>query len=152
MEQLLSTCVLQLQVYRRIPMCLAAHHHCMHVHAQPSKPVLVILRQGWSYYRQALTIYQYGPHPLLGDGILYHQFSMNGGHMWSIFLCSFYYVGALHRVLSSVIQYAWDTRKKSGIWHLAENLQNNCDSRNWDSTLPITPDHSRLGIIGNYWE
>ena len=40
-------------------------------------------------------------------------------------------------------------RKKSGIWHLAENLQNNCDSRNWDSTLPITPDwFSRLRIIG----
>jgi hypothetical protein len=48
-------------------------------------------------------IYQYGPHPLLGDGILDHQFfwylqdihcrlSMNDGHVWSIFLCSFYYV------------------------------------------------------------
>jgi hypothetical protein len=39
-------------------------------------------------------------------------------------------------------------RKKSGIWHLAENLQNNCNSRNWDSTLPITPDFSWLRIIG----
>jgi hypothetical protein len=44
-------------------------------------------------------IYQYGPHPRLGDGILDHQFflylqdihlrfSMNGGHLWSIFLCT----------------------------------------------------------------
>jgi hypothetical protein len=42
--------------------------------------------------RQALTIYQYGPHPLLGDGILDHQFlwylqdihrqfSMNSEHL-----------------------------------------------------------------------
>jgi hypothetical protein len=42
--------------------------------------------------KQALTIYQYGPHPLLGDGILDHQFfwflqdihrrfSMNDGHV-----------------------------------------------------------------------
>jgi hypothetical protein len=57
----------------------------------------------WIKHRQALTIYQYGPHPLLGDGILDHQFiwylqdihlqfSMNNGHMWSISLCSFYYV------------------------------------------------------------
>jgi hypothetical protein len=39
----------------------------------------------------------------LGDGILdhqffwylqdiHHRFSMNNGHVWSIFLCSFYYV------------------------------------------------------------
>jgi hypothetical protein len=60
----------------------------------------------WIKHRQALTIYQYGPHPLLGDGILdhqflwylqdiYHLFSMNGGHVWSIFLCSFYYVMVL---------------------------------------------------------
>jgi hypothetical protein len=46
----------------------------------------------WIKHRQALTIYQYGPHPLLGDGILdhqffwylqdiHHQFSMNDGHM-----------------------------------------------------------------------
>jgi hypothetical protein len=28
----------------------------------------------WIKHRQALTIYQYGPHPLLGDGILDHQF------------------------------------------------------------------------------
>jgi hypothetical protein len=58
----------------------------------------------WIKHRQALTIYQYGPHdPLLGDGILDHQFfwylqdihrrfSMKDGHVWSIFLCSFYYV------------------------------------------------------------
>jgi hypothetical protein len=57
----------------------------------------------WIKHWQALTIYQYGPHPLLGDGILDHQFfwylqdihcqlSMNDGHVWSIFLCSFYYV------------------------------------------------------------
>jgi hypothetical protein len=86
---------------------VTAHHHCMHARAQTSEPVPVISRQGWPYYRQALTIYQYGPHPFLGDGILDHQFSMNGGHVWSIFLCSFYYVWALHRVLSSAIQYAW---------------------------------------------
>jgi hypothetical protein len=53
----------------------------------------------WIKHRQALTIDQYGPHPLLVDGILDHQFfwylqdihcqfSMNNGHMWSIFLCS----------------------------------------------------------------
>jgi hypothetical protein len=46
----------------------------------------------WIKHRQALTIYQYGPHPLLGDGILDHQFvwysqdihrrfSMNDGHV-----------------------------------------------------------------------
>jgi hypothetical protein len=57
----------------------------------------------WTKHWQSLTIYQYSPHPLLGDGILDRQFlwylqdihrwfSMNGGHMWSIFLCSFYYV------------------------------------------------------------
>jgi hypothetical protein len=45
----------------------------------------------WMKCRQALTIYQYGPHPLLGDGILDHQFlwylqdihcqfSINSGH------------------------------------------------------------------------
>jgi hypothetical protein len=28
----------------------------------------------WIKHRQALMIYQYGPHPLLGDGILDHQF------------------------------------------------------------------------------
>jgi hypothetical protein len=28
----------------------------------------------WIKHRQTLTIYQYGPHPLLGDGILDHQF------------------------------------------------------------------------------
>jgi hypothetical protein len=28
----------------------------------------------WIKHRQALSIYQYGPHPLLGDGILDHQF------------------------------------------------------------------------------
>ena len=50
----------------------------------------------WIKHQQALTIYQYGPHPLLGDGILDHQFfwylqdihrqfSMNRGR-------SFYYV------------------------------------------------------------
>jgi hypothetical protein len=55
----------------------------------------------WIKHWQALTIYQYGPHPLLGDGILdrqffwylqdiHRQFSMNNGHVWSIFLCSFY--------------------------------------------------------------
>jgi hypothetical protein len=36
-----------------------------------------------------------------------------------------------------------DTPQKSRIWHLAENLQNNCDSRNWESTLPITPNFPR---------
>jgi hypothetical protein len=53
----------------------------------------------WMKRRQAaLTIYQYGPHPLLGDGILDHpflwylqdihcRFSIIGGHVWSIFLC-----------------------------------------------------------------
>jgi hypothetical protein len=46
----------------------------------------------WIKHQQALTIYQYGPHPLLGDGILDHQFfwylqdihrqfSMNDGHV-----------------------------------------------------------------------
>jgi hypothetical protein len=46
----------------------------------------------WMKRRQAFTIYQYGPHPLLGDGILDHQFlwdlqdihrrfSINGGHV-----------------------------------------------------------------------
>jgi hypothetical protein len=46
----------------------------------------------WIKHQQALTIYQYGPHPLLGDGILdhqflwylqdiHHRFSMNGGHV-----------------------------------------------------------------------
>jgi hypothetical protein len=46
----------------------------------------------WIKHRQTLTIYQYGPHPLLGDGILDHQFfwylqdihrqfSMNDGHV-----------------------------------------------------------------------
>jgi hypothetical protein len=61
------------------------------------------LRTEWIKHRQALMIYQYGPHPLLGDGILDHQFfwnlqdihcrfSMNDGHVWSIFLCSFCYV------------------------------------------------------------
>jgi hypothetical protein len=46
----------------------------------------------WIKHQQALTIYEYGPHPLLGDGILDHQFfwhlqdihrrfSMNDGHM-----------------------------------------------------------------------
>jgi hypothetical protein len=46
----------------------------------------------WIKHQQALTIYQYGPHPLLGDGILdhqifwylqdiHHQFSMNNGHV-----------------------------------------------------------------------
>jgi hypothetical protein len=61
------------------------------------------LQTEWIKHQQALTIYQYGPHPLLGDGILDHQFfwylqdihrrfSMNNGHVWSIFLCSFYYV------------------------------------------------------------
>jgi hypothetical protein len=50
-------------------------------------------------HQQTLTIYQYGPHSLLGDGILDHQFlwylqdihrrfSMNGGHEWWIFLCT----------------------------------------------------------------
>jgi hypothetical protein len=63
----------------------------------------------------------------LGDGILdhqfvwylqdiHHRFSMNVGHVWSIFLCSFYYVmvvllfwgheRALHRVLSLLIHSA----------------------------------------------
>jgi hypothetical protein len=32
------------------------------------------LETEWIKHRQALTIYQYGPHPLLGDGILDHQF------------------------------------------------------------------------------
>jgi hypothetical protein len=61
------------------------------------------LRTEWIKHWQALTIYQYGPHPLLGDGILDHQFiwylqdihrrfSMNNGHVWSISLCSLYYV------------------------------------------------------------
>jgi hypothetical protein len=46
----------------------------------------------WIKHQQALTIYQYRPHPLLGDGILDHQFfwdlqdihrrfSMNDGHV-----------------------------------------------------------------------
>jgi hypothetical protein len=46
----------------------------------------------WIKHRQALTIYQDGPHPLLGGGILDHQFfwnlqdihrrfSMNDGHV-----------------------------------------------------------------------
>jgi hypothetical protein len=46
----------------------------------------------WIKRRQALMIYQYGPHPLVGDGILDHQclwylqdihcrFSTNGGHV-----------------------------------------------------------------------
>jgi hypothetical protein len=46
----------------------------------------------WIKHQQALTIYQYCPHPLLGDGILDHQFfwylqdihrrfSMNSGHV-----------------------------------------------------------------------
>jgi hypothetical protein len=46
----------------------------------------------WIKHRQALTIYQYGPHPLLQDGILdhqffwylqdmHHRFSMNDGHV-----------------------------------------------------------------------
>jgi hypothetical protein len=46
----------------------------------------------WIKRQQALTIYQYGPHPLIGDGILDHKFlwclqdihrrfSMNGGHV-----------------------------------------------------------------------
>jgi hypothetical protein len=46
----------------------------------------------WIKHQQALMIYQYGPHPLLGDGILdhqffwylqdiHHQFSMNDGHV-----------------------------------------------------------------------
>jgi hypothetical protein len=50
------------------------------------------LRTEWIMHRQALMIYQHGPHPLLGDGILDHQFlwylqdihrrfSMNGGHV-----------------------------------------------------------------------
>jgi hypothetical protein len=43
-------------------------------------------------------------------------------------------------------------RKKLGIWHLAENLQNNCNSRNWDSTIPITPNFSWLRIIGKNQE
>jgi hypothetical protein len=61
------------------------------------------LRTEWMKSRQALMIYQYyGPHPLLGDGILDHQFlwylqaihcrfSINSRHVWSIFLF-FYYV------------------------------------------------------------
>jgi hypothetical protein len=61
------------------------------------------LRTEWMKCWQALlTIYQYDPHPLLGEGILDHQFlwylqdihrrfSINSGHVWSIFLC-FYYV------------------------------------------------------------
>jgi hypothetical protein len=63
----------------------------------------------------------------LGDGILDHQFlwylqdihrrfSMNSGHVWSIFsmffllcygLTTILRSRALHRVLSLVIQYAW---------------------------------------------
>jgi hypothetical protein len=31
------------------------------------------LRTEWMKRRQALTIYQYDPHPLLGDGIVDHQ-------------------------------------------------------------------------------
>jgi hypothetical protein len=79
----------------------------------------------WIKHRQALTIYQYGPHPLLGDGILDHQFfwylqdihcqfSMNSGHVCqsSMFFLLCYDLTtilrsrALHRVLSLAIQYA----------------------------------------------
>jgi hypothetical protein len=81
----------------------------------------------WIKYRQALMIYQYGPHPLLGDGILHHQFfwylqdihrSPILNERWThvINLSTFFLLcydlttilrsRALHRVLSSVIQYA----------------------------------------------
>ncbi len=53
-------------------------------------------------------IYEYGPHPLLGDDILDHQFfwhlqdihrqvSMNDGHMWSINLSMFFLFSKLRR-------------------------------------------------------
>jgi hypothetical protein len=79
----------------------------------------------WIKHRQALTIYQYGPHPLLGDGILDHQFFVLTRHSspilnerWTrvINLSMFFSLcydlttilrsRALHRVLSSAIQYA----------------------------------------------
>ncbi len=79
----------------------------------------------WIKHRQALMIYQYHPHPLLGDGILDHQFlrylqdihrlfSMNGGHARVINLSMFFLLcyglttilrsRALHWVLSLAIQ------------------------------------------------
>jgi hypothetical protein len=76
------------------------------------------LRTEWMKRQQALTIYQYGPHPLLGDGILDHQFlwylqdihgqfSINNWHVWWICLCFLIRYSliialrsrALHRVL-----------------------------------------------------
>jgi hypothetical protein len=81
----------------------------------------------WIKYRQALMIYQYGPHPLLGDEFLHHQFfwhlqdihrSPILNERWThvINLSMFFLLcydlttilrsRALHRVLSSAIQYA----------------------------------------------
>jgi hypothetical protein len=72
----------------------------------------------WIKHQQALTIYQYGPHPLLGDGmILDHQFFWYLHSLpilnepWTFFLLCYDLTTilrsqALHWVLSSVIQYA----------------------------------------------
>jgi hypothetical protein len=80
----------------------------------------------WIKHGQALTIYQYGPRPHLGDGILDHQiFLVLTRHSspilnerWTrvINLSTFFLLyydlttilrsRALHRVLSSAIQYA----------------------------------------------
>jgi hypothetical protein len=75
----------------------------------------------WIKHRQSLTIYQYGPHPLLGDGILDHQSRHSSpilNERWTrvINLSMFFLLcydlttilrsRAPHRVLSSAIQYA----------------------------------------------
>jgi hypothetical protein len=100
----------------------------------------------WIKHWQALTIDQYGPHPLLGDGILHHQFfwylqdihcrfSMNDGHVWSITLSMFFLScydlttilrsRALHQVLSSAIQYAWCSYILSRLYRKVETFRSN---------------------------